>query len=104
MKPSEPLENQNSLPQALSLRSRGETLDRNPGQSELSKVRCWPQGVMRPIAAIGAAGAPARWVRLYAGLLAGPSHPKIELYQGESPPYGALCISRITRPTGPSIR
>lgn len=35
---------------------------------------------MRPIAAIGAAAEPSDGVRLYAGLLAGPSRPKIELY------------------------
>ena len=44
------------------------------------------------------------WVRLYVGLLAGPSRPKIELYQGDSPPYGALWISRITGPRGLAIR
>ncbi len=45
-----------------------------------------------------------RWDRFYAGLLAGPRRPKIELYQGERQSYGALGISRITGLTGPSIR
>jgi len=41
--------------------------------------------------------APCR-VRLYIGLLAEPSRPKIESYQGDSSPYGALWISRMTGP------
>lgn len=44
------------------------------------------------------------WVRLYIGLLAGPSRPKIESHQGNSPPYGALWISRLTGPKDPAIR
>jgi hypothetical protein len=44
------------------------------------------------------------WVRLYVGLLAGPSSPKIELYQRDSVPYGALWISRITGPWDPAIK
>lgn len=38
------------------------------------------------------------WVRLYVGLLTGPSSPKIELYQRDSVPYSALWLSRITGP------
>lgn len=41
-----------------------------------------------------------RWVRLDVGLLVGLRRPKIEPYQGEIPPYGALWVSRITGPTG----
>lgn len=37
-------------------------------------------------------------------LVSRPSHPKIEMYQGESLPCGALCVSCITGPTGQSIR
>lgn len=44
------------------------------------------------------------WVRLYVCLLAGPRRPKIKPYQGASPQYGALWVSRITGPLGPSIR
>lgn len=44
------------------------------------------------------------WIRLYVGLLAGPSGPRIEQHQGDSPPYGALWISRITGPRDPAIR
>lgn len=36
------------------------------------------------------------WAWLYVDLLAGPSGHKIMLYQGDSPPYGALWISHIT--------
>lgn len=46
----------------------------------------------------------AAWVRLYVRLLAGPSRPKIKLFQGKFPPYGALRVSRITGFGGPSIR
>lgn len=56
------------------------------------------------MAVFDAAAEIQRWVRPYPGLLAGPGRPKIELHQGESPPYGALWISRLTGPTGPSIR
>lgn len=44
------------------------------------------------------------WIRLYIGLLAGPGGSKIKQYQGDSPPYGALWISRITGPRDPAIR
>ena len=44
------------------------------------------------------------WDRLYVSLLAGPSRPKIKPYQGDSPPYGALWISRITGPRDPATR
>ena len=35
------------------------------------------------------------WVWLYVGLLAGPSRPKIEPYQGDSPPCGALWLRSV---------
>jgi|AntDryMetagUQ889_1029465.scaffolds.fasta_scaffold00439_8 hypothetical protein len=41
---------------------------------------------------------------VYVGLLIGIRHPKIAPYQGRSPPYGALCVSRIIGPKGPSTR
>ena len=44
------------------------------------------------------------WVRLYVGLLTGPSRPKIQLYQGDSRPFGGMWISCITGPRGPAIR
>lgn len=44
------------------------------------------------------------WVRLFIGLLAGPRRPKIDWYQGDSPPYGALWKNRITGPRDPAIR
>ena len=42
--------------------------------------------------------------RLYVGLLAGPSRPKIEPYQEDSPLYGGLWISGLTGTGDPAIK